>query len=287
MAPQQERNGMSGEKGNKLVSLIMNGLKSAEAETEPREEIAEPLEEAPEASEMERIEEDVRAIRDQLEGDDRVPAMIERLDSIEASLEEIRLAIGKQEQGDEGDGAMEEVREAVRELLGRKADPTKYMTSREQMKTITAAVERRDAEVSDKAFLRTMEQVAMMREDFNKLCGNIREKAEEMSAEKVLSSFEAYKEDLENILFDGGVFIGPFPYDKLNAIHQRIVGVVPTEDREMDGMIAERLSDGYKLGGRVLVKERVMIYRSSDFMSDAKAESKTVSEESGKLEEEE
>ncbi len=278
---------MSGEKGNKLVSLIMNGLKSAEAETEPREEIAEPLEEAPEASEMERIEEDVRAIRDQLEGDDRVPAMIERLDSIEASLEEIRLAIGKQEQGDEGDGAMEEVREAVRELLGRKADPTKYMTSREQMKTITAAVERRDAEVSDKAFLRTMEQVAMMREDFNKLCGNIREKAEEMSAEKVLSSFEAYKVDLENILFDGGVFIGPFPYDKLNAIHQRIVGVVPTEDREMDGMIAERLSDGYKLGGRVLVKERVMIYRSSDFMSDAKAESKTVSEESGKLEEEE
>ncbi|MBO4348686.1 MAG: hypothetical protein J5812_03835 [Candidatus Methanomethylophilaceae archaeon] len=278
---------MSGEKENKLMSFIMNGRKTTNTNTESSEELlTEPECDSCEQN-IERIEEELSAIREQLGNRDEgsMPAILEKLNEMESSLEEIRQAIEEPEK-DEDDDALQEVKAGIHELLGRKADPTTYMTSREQMKTIIAAVERRDAEVSNKAFLRSMEQIAVMREDFQKLSDGIREKLDVMSAEEVLSSFEAYRIDLENILFDGGVFIGPFPYDKLNTIHQRIIGVVPTGDEEKDGMIAERLSDGYKLGNRVLVKERVMIYKLSESMKN-ETPNETVYDETGKLEDEE
>ncbi len=282
---------MSGEKENKLMSFIMNGRKLTNTNMEPSDEFESDPEICSESQEIERIEDELRAMREQLEDRDKesMPAILEKLDKMESSLVEIRQAIEEPKvEGD--DEALEEIRAGVGELLGKKADPTTYMTSREQMKTIIAAVERRDAEVTDRAFLRSMEQVAVMREDFQKLCDGIRAKLDVMSAEEVLSSFEAYRIDLENILFDGGVFIGPFPYEKLNTIHQRIIGVVPTGDEDKDGMIAERLSDGYKLGNRVLVKERVMIYKLSESMKNetpTETQTETPYEETGKLEEEE
>lgn len=186
----------------------------------------------------------------------------------------------------EGEAAMAEVLVDISEELasisaGQKEarqETAPYMTSREQMKTILAAVERRDAEVTDKAFLRTMEQVATMREDFHKLCAGVRGKLDTLNAEEVLSSFEAYSVDLENILCDGGVYIGPFPYDKINTMHQRIVGIVPTGDPELNGMVAERESDGYKLGNRVLLKEKVSIYKLAESLR-VKTDSETPSED--------
>ncbi len=276
---------MSGEKENKLISFIMNGRKLTNNPEPPEPETE--LDANPYEQNMERIEGELDAIRRQLDEreDDATPAILEKLEEMEESIKEIRLAIEEPETEEEED-ALKEVKAGLRELLGRKADPATYMTSREQMKTIIAAVERRDAEVSNKAFLRSMEQVAVIREDFQKLSDSIREKLDVMSAEEVLSSFEAYRIDLENVLFDGGVYIGPFPYDKLNTIHQRIIGVIPTGDEEKDGMIAERLSDGYKLGNRVLVKERVMVYKLSESMKN-KTQTETAYEETGNPEEEE
>jgi hypothetical protein len=112
-----------------------------------------------------------------------------------------------------------------------------------------------------------MEQIATMREDFFKLCKGMGKKIDSMSAKDVLASFEAYEVDMENILTDGGVFIGHFDYQSLNTIHQRIVEVVPTGDPEKNGLIAERLSDGYKLGNRVLLKEKVSVYKYTEIMA--------------------
>ena len=98
------------------------------------------------------------------------------------------------------------------------------------------------------------------------------------SAEDVLSSFEAYSVDMENILSDGGVYIGPFPYDRLNTLHQRIIGVVPTDDEEKNGMIAERISDGYKIGNKVLLKEKVTIYRFTETTKADETTSETTSD---------
>ncbi len=140
-------------------------------------------------------------------------------------------------------------------------DMSAYLTTKEQMKTVTATVSKLEAAASNKALLRAMEQISAMREDFFKLCQGMRGRIAELDAETVLSSFEAYEVDMENVLTDANVYIGPFEFDKLNTLHQRIVGIVPTGDKEKDGTIAERLSDGYKLGDKVLLKERVSVYK--------------------------
>ena len=153
-------------------------------------------------------------------------------------------------------------------------DMSSFVTTREQIKSLTTAIDRQNIEITNKALVSSMEQIAIMREDFFKLCNGMENKIDVMSAKDVLNSFKAYEVDMENILTDGGVFIGHFPYETLNTIHQRIVEVVPTDDPEKNGMIAERLSDGYKLGNRVLLKEKVSVYKYTE-----QSAQQTVSEE--------
>ena len=159
-------------------------------------------------------------------------------------------------------------------------DMSPFVTTREQIKSLTNAIDRQNVEITNKALLTSMEQIAIMREDFFKLCGGMRKKIDSMTAGDVLSSFEAYQVDMENILADGGVFIGHFPYDSLNTIHQRIVDVVPTDDPEKNGLIAERISDGYKLGDRVLLKEKVTVYKYTEPAAETASDEQSADEES-------
>ena len=158
---------------------------------------------------------------------------------------------------------VEELQQTIRDLRENPPFPdmSSFVTTREQIKSLTNAIDRQNIEITNKTLTKSMEQIAAMREDFFKLCAGMRDKIEVMSAKDVLSSFEAYEVDMENILIDGGVFIGHFPYESLNTIHQRIIDVVPTDDPEKNGLIAERLSDGYKLGNKVLFKEKVTVYK--------------------------
>ena len=159
-------------------------------------------------------------------------------------------------------------------------DMSAFVTTREQIKSLTTAIDRQNIEITNKKLTSSMEQIAAMREDFFKLCSGMKDKIDVMSAKDVLSSFEAYEVDMENILIDGGVFIGHFPYESLNTIHQRIVDVVPTDDPKLNGRIAARLSDGYKLGNKVLFKEKVTVYKYIDSAKEkAEAGSETVSQE--------
>ncbi|MDR2846305.1 MAG: hypothetical protein LBV63_03385, partial [Candidatus Methanoplasma sp.] len=136
-----------------------------------------------------------------------------------------------------------------------------YATTKDQLKEYSAVITRRDTELANRKLMGMLEQLSTMREDFFKLCKGIGGKLDSFSSKDVLSSFEAYSVDMENILTDCGVYIGPFQYDKLNTMHQRIVDVVPTNDESLNGKIAERVSNGYEYGGRVLFKERVNIYK--------------------------
>ena len=155
------------------------------------------------------------------------------------------------------------IRYVLEDLTSRPAGPdlSVYMTTREQQKALSATVSKLETTAGNKALVRAMEQVSMMREDFLRLCREMRPRIGDMDPETVPSSFVAYCVDMENILTDGGVYIGRFDYDKQNTLHQRIVGVVPTGEKEKDGTIAERQSDGYKLGDKVLLKERVSVYK--------------------------
>lgn len=141
-----------------------------------------------------------------------------------------------------------------------------YVTTRDQQRAFTSTLEHRDIEVANKKYLTMMEQLSIMREDFFRLCGGMKERIGSFTAQEVLDSFSAYEVDMENILRDAGVTIGPYETDgnKLNTLHQRIVGVVPTNDPALNGLVAARVADGYEYCGRILLKERVNVFRTTD-----------------------
>ena len=250
---------------NKLKNFLINGF-------QPKEEREDP----DEGSGEERIDE-VTDDTEDYEVEDRSPRELPEDDfDIRTSMKDLETELIR-------------IRYLVEDLRDSEPvlpDMSQYMTTREQFKSVTAAVSKRDAEAGYKALVNAMEAVSVMREDFFKLCQGMRERIDEMSAETVLSSFEAYSVDMENILTDGGVFIGAFPYDRLNTLHHRIVGVVPTGEADKDGMIAERLSDGYKIGDKVLLKEKVKVFKydaklAAPEETSSETPSETVSEPAG------
>ena len=250
---------------NKLKNFLINGF-------QPKEEREDP----DEGSGEERIDE-VTDDTEDYEVEDRSPRELPEDDfDIRASMKDLETELIR----------IRYLVEDLRDSEPAMPDMSQYMTTREQFKSVTAAVSKRDAEAGYKALVNAMEAVSVMREDFFKLCQGMRERIDEMSAETVLSSFEAYSVDMENILTDGGVFIGAFPYDRLNTLHHRIVGVVPTGEADKDGMIAERLSDGYKIGDKVLLKEKVKVFKydaklAAPEETSSETPSETVSEPAG------
>ncbi len=221
------------ENSKKLKKFLTNGFQTKPQEEEPVYE-----EEVFEESKEEDVKDEVPAQPSQ---DQQV--LVDKIQELTAQVEELQ--------------------RLVAELRNDPPYPdmSAFVTTREQIKSLTNAIDRQNIEITNKTLTKSMEQIAAMREDFFKLCTGMRQKIDVMSARDVLSSFEAYEVDMENILTDGGVFIGHFPYESLNTIHQRIVDVVTTDDPDMNGKIAERLSDGYKLGNKVLFKEKVTVYK--------------------------
>ena len=250
---------------NKLKNFLINGF-------QPKEEREDP----DEGSGEERIDE-VTDDTEDYEVEDRSPRELPEDDfDIRTSMKDLETELIR----------IRYLVEDLRDSEPAMPDMSQYMTTREQFKSVTAAVSKRDAEAGYKALVKAMEAISVMREDFFKLCQGMRERIDEMSAETVLSSFEAYSVDMENILTDGGVFIGAFPYDRLNTLHHRIVGVVPTGEADKDGMIAERLSDGYKIGDKVLLKEKVKVFKydaklAAPEETSSETPSETVSEPAG------
>lgn len=250
---------------NKLKDFLVDGFQGLK----PREEVPEETS----GDEQMPVEEPIleETVEDTPESPGENP-----LASIESELMRIRYMIEDM---------------AAQPSVAEMPDMSPYMTTREQSKAMNATVSKLETSISNKTLLRAMEQISIMREDFFKLCQEIRSRITEIDAETVLSSFEAYQVDMENVLTDANVYIGPFEFDKLNTLHQRIVGIVPTGDKEKDGTIAERLSDGYKLGDKVLLKERVSVYKfdqnmesedepevGTGFQSDSETASQTDSE---------
>ncbi|MDR1404670.1 MAG: nucleotide exchange factor GrpE [Candidatus Methanoplasma sp.] len=154
-----------------------------------------------------------------------------------------------------------DLREAVAKLT---SELGKYTTSREQLKEYSLIMSKRDAELSNRKFIGMLEQLSAMREDFFKLCKGMNAKLDSFSTKDMIDSFEAYGVDMENILSDCGVRIGRSDCERLNTMSQRIIDVIPTDDESMNGMIAERVSDGYDYQGRILLKEKVKVYRFSE-----------------------
>jgi molecular chaperone GrpE (heat shock protein) len=155
----------------------------------------------------------------------------------------------------------EEIEELKNEISQLKSQNVEYMTSKEQHKNYMDAMTKRDVELANKKLTNMLEQMCIMREDFLKLCSDMEKKIDKFSSKDILESFSAYSTDMENILIDAGVRIGKSDCTRLNTLHQRIIDVMPTDDEQQNGIIAERLSSEYEFNGRVLFKEKVKIYK--------------------------
>ena len=138
--------------------------------------------------------------------------------------------------------------------------------SRDALDNFKKQISARDAELSNKKFSNLMERMCLMREDYATLTRNIRKDVNSFTAAEVLSSFEAYLIDMENMLYDAGIVIGPYGKDgdQVDVAHQRIVGIVNTTDPSKNGTVATRLTDGYEYNGRALVKEKVNVYKVAE-----------------------
>jgi len=167
---------------------------------------------------------------------------------------------------------MDEISELKALILSLKSDLEKCTTTKEQLKEYSAIINKRETELTNRKFMGMLEQLSSMREDFFKLCKGIGTKIDKFSAKEVLNSFEAYEVDMANMLTDCGVYIGQFKYERLNTLHQRIVDVIPTDEESMNGMIAERVSDGYEYNGRILFKEKVNIYKFTEKEEEKESE---------------
>lgn len=247
---------MNDNTNNRLKNFLVNGFQGLDS---GREELAD------EMFTEEIVEESAEPVTVTEQPAAPAPADNEAMKAIESELIRIRFLL-------------EDLENGAAPAKAEMPDMSAYLTTREQGKAVNATVARLESASGNKALVHAMEQISIMREDFFRLCNGMRAGIDKMDAETVLSSFEAYEVDMENILTDAGVYIGKFDYDKLNTLHQRIVGIVPTDEKEKDGTIAERQTDGYKLGDKVLMKERVTVYKYSPRVADADAsEVETVS----------
>ena len=138
--------------------------------------------------------------------------------------------------------------------------------SREALDSFKTQISRRDGELANKKLANLMEKMCLMREDYRTLCRNMGKSIDAFTAAEVLESFQAYLVDMENMLTDAGIAIGPYGRDgdQVDVAHQRIIGVVPTTDPSKNGTVAARLSDGYEYNGRALLKEKVNVYKTAE-----------------------
>ena len=74
-------------------------------------------------------------------------------------------------------------------------------------------------------------------------------------------TFEFYAADLESILLNNSVEIIPTVVgSKFNPRNQRIIKKIPTDDKNLHGIIEKVFSEGYVFGGRVISPAKVSAY---------------------------
>ena len=140
-----------------------------------------------------------------------------------------------------------------------------YVTSREQFEIYSKLISRREGELADSKFMSLLTSMCQMREDIKKLLANMERNKDNLTVDDALDSFETYEIDLANMLTDAGVVIGPYGKDgdRVDTVHQLISDTLPTDDPELSGKVAERLSEGYEYNGRAVVKEKVIVYKKA------------------------
>ena len=150
-----------------------------------------------------------------------VADVMKRLDTIEKNMAE-NAALAAESDGKVEDiyfmtsdmsGKIGMIAETPKPVTGDVPAGQEFVTSREQFNTYSKLRNRREGELANQKMLNLMMQMCNMREDFVKLCTEMEKKISKFTAKEVLESFKAYEIDMENMLLDAGVSIGPYGKD--------------------------------------------------------------------------
>ena len=102
----------------------------------------------------------------------------------------------------------------------------------------------------------------MIVNDLHRMVQDYKKKANEViSNEKMISIFEIFESDMEDVLDKYGVEIYSCDGEIFNGSEQKIVRIIETNDENMHRHIAERLTKGFKMEGVILSPEKVNVYK--------------------------
>lgn len=172
------------------------------------------------------------------------------------------------EQAD-ANGRAEQLPEQLNELASRMKTletmfQTKIMTDRQKDGIIDSMhdeLQKYKDDMYARIFKPLLADVIYVKEDMRRLIRGIKAKDDAQQNQKLISVIEGYCLDLNDILEKYDVNVFDCGEGKYTPVKQKIIKVVPTDDSELDGMVKERLSDGYELGGRVIFQQRTIVYK--------------------------
>ncbi len=104
---------------------------------------------------------------------------------------------------------------------------------------------------------RIAEQRILLKRELDKLLPHSRRRPVYLWSYKALESIHI---ELEQILSDFGIEAYSNLEARFDRSVQEAIERIPTEDTQRVGVIARRLSRGYRIGERVLISERVAVY---------------------------
>lgn len=99
-------------------------------------------------------------------------------------------------------------------------------------------------------------------DDIHRMLRAYASKSEEtVQIEKFMSVLEIYESDIEDILGKYGVDVYSCPEELFNPQKQKIVKIVQTDDADKNRCVAERITKGFALDGKMIRPERVNVYK--------------------------
>ncbi len=98
-------------------------------------------------------------------------------------------------------------------------------------------------------------------DDTKKLMRSLKEKKEETNTEKLWKILNGLPEDLEEVLYRNGVDTEKSSETHFNSNNQKILKAIPTDQKELDKSIKDRLKNGYRWEGKLIRHELVTVFK--------------------------
>jgi molecular chaperone GrpE (heat shock protein) len=133
------------------------------------------------------------------------------------------------------------------------------VVTREAFNTIILNIDDKFKDMRIKFLQQVMVSLASMREEYIRLLNNM-EADENIEKKKMIESLRTFESiNMTDMLLEGGVQI--FDLDDYTTGHHKIMSTVLTDDSKLDRKVCKKMSDGYSLDGRVILQQKVSVYK--------------------------